>query len=123
MRYVKCLALLSTLTLLSPVLVFARDKNQHSVDIANPVLVGTTQLKPGTYKVEWQDAGPMVRVKFFQSGKAVATAPATLKTNNPQVTQNDVVTRTTSANKNVLEEIDFEHQKESLVFGNDQSNM
>ena len=123
MRYVKYTVLLSTLTLLSPVCLFARDKNQHSVDIANPVQVGATQLKPGTYKVEWQDVGPLVRVKFFQRGKAVASAAATLKTNNPQVTQDDVVTRTTKANKNVLEEIDFEHQKESLVFGKHQSNM
>ena len=74
------------------------------------------QLRPGTYKVEWQEAGPSVHVKFLQEGKTVATAPATLKMNDGQVMQDDVVIRTL-ANQKVLEEIDFRHQKEALVFG------
>jgi hypothetical protein len=123
MRFVKYLTLLSTITMLSTVGAFAREKNQHSLEIASPVQIGTTQLSPGTYTVEWQDAGPAVQVTFLQHGKAVAAAPATLKTNNPQVFHDDVVTRQTSANKNVLEEIDFEHQKESLIFTNQANKM
>lgn len=110
MKYAKYLALLATLTLLTPFCALARERNQHSVDIHNSVQVGTTQLKPGSYKVEWQEDGPAVNVRFVQGGKTV-------------VTQDDMVMRTTSANKNVLEEIDFGHQKEALVFGQHQSNM
>lgn len=117
MKCAKCMALISTLTLLFPLSMWARDKNQHSVDIPDSVQVGTTRLKPGSYKVEWQEAGPTVRVEFVQNGKTVATASGTLKVNDSQVIQDDVVIQTTDANKKVLKEIDFGHQKEALVFG------
>lgn len=117
MKCAKCMALISTLTLLFPLSMWARDKNQHSVDIPDSVQIGTTHLKPGNYKVEWQEAGPTVRVEFIQNGKTLATASGTLKMNDSQVIQDDVVIQTTHANKKVLKEIDFSHQKEALVFG------
>jgi len=117
MKYAKYVVLLAAWTLLTPLGVLARDKNQHSVDIGDPVQVGPAQLQPGSYKVEWQEAGPAVHVRFVQDGKIVATATATLKMNDAQVTQDDVVIQTTSANKELLEEIHFAHQKEALVFG------
>ncbi|MFZ0762146.1 MAG: hypothetical protein WAM69_19530, partial [Candidatus Sulfotelmatobacter sp.] len=69
------------------------------------------------YKVEWQGTGPAVQVKFVQNGKTVATASGTLKMNDAQVSQDDIVTQTTSAHGKVLKEIDFGHDKEALVFG------
>jgi hypothetical protein len=114
MKHLKYLALLSTLALLFPLCASARDKHQHSVDFFNPVKVGSTQLQPGNYKVEWQGAGPSVQVSFLHSGRTVATAPATLRTNDSQATQDDIVTDTTGAN--ALREIDFAHQKEALIF-------
>jgi len=122
MKYVKYLALLSILTLLSTLCAYARDKNHHSVDLSDPVKIGATQLRPGSYKVEWQEAGPSVQVKFLQEGKTVATVPATLKMNDAQVTQDDVVIQTI-ADQKVLKEIDFGHQKEALVFGQQASGM
>ena len=116
MKYVKHLALLSTLTLLFPLSVWARDKNQHSVDIPDSVQIGTAQLKAGSYKVEWQEAGPLVHVEFVQDGKIVATASGKLEMNDQQVTQDDVQIHTTSDHRNVLDEIDFGHQKEALIF-------
>ena len=121
MKQMKYIALLSMIALLSTVSALARDKNQHSVEISNTVQVGGTQLTPGNYKVEWQGTGPEVRVNFVRGGKTIATAPGTLKTNDPHVTQDDIVTDTTSANKTTLTEIDFSHNKESLVF--EQSGM
>lgn len=110
LRYV---TLLSIVTLLSPVCALARDKNQHSVDIPDSVQVGSTQLSAGNYKVEWQGTGPAVQVSFIQHGKTVATASGTLKTNDDQVSQDDVVT---NSKTKALREIDFGHQKEALVF-------
>ncbi len=97
--------------------MFARDKNLHSIDIRDTVRVGSAQLEPGSYKVEWQGTGPTVQVHFLKDRKTVATAPATLQTNDKQVIQDGVVvsgnsTGTTKA----LEEIDFSRQKEALVF-------
>jgi hypothetical protein len=113
MKSIKLLALLSIFAMLSQFGAFARDKNQHSLDIFDSVQVGSTQLKPGNYKVEWQGAGPAVQVSFLQSGKTVATAPATLQSNN-QVTHDEVVTD--SSGSKALREIDFAHQKEALIF-------
>jgi len=121
MKQIKYTALLSMIALLSTVSAMARDKNQHSVEISDSVQVGGTQLKPGNYKLEWQGTGPEVQVNFVRDGKTIATAPGTLKTNDPHVTQDDIVTDTTSANTKTLTEIDFSHNKESLVF--EQSGM
>jgi hypothetical protein len=116
MKQIKYTALLSMLALLSSVDALARDKNQHSVEITESVQVAGTQLKPGNYKVEWQGTGPEIQVSFVRDGKTVATVPGTLKTNDPQVVQDEIVTDTTSANTRTLKEIDFSHNKESLVF-------
>ena len=79
MKHLTYLTLLSIVAVLLPLSMFARDKNQHSVDIPVTVQVGGTQLKPGNYKVEWQGTGPDVQVTFLRGGKTVATVPATLK--------------------------------------------
>jgi virulence-associated protein VagC len=99
--------------MLSSLSVFARNKNQQSVDIPDTVRVGGAQLKPGNYKMEWQGTGPDVQVTFLRDGKTVVTVPATLKTNDDQVTQDDIVT---GSENNTLQEIDFRRGKEAVVF-------
>jgi hypothetical protein len=113
-KYLKNTALLSVLALVCSLSAFARDKNQHSVNISDAVQVGNTQLQPGNYKVEWQGTGPDVQVSFLQNGKTVATVPGTLKT-NPQVSQDAIVTDNASASRK-LDEIDFGRDKQALVF-------
>lgn len=115
MKSLRYLALLSTFTLMCSLCASAREKDQHSVTIPNPVHVGSTQLKAGDYKVEWQGAGSSVQVMFLQDGKTVATAPAKLKSNDNRVAQDDIVVHT-AQNTNTLQEIDFARPKEVLVF-------
>ena len=114
-KYVHCVTFLATAALLFPLAVSARG-NSHSVEISDAVQVGSTQLRPGNYKVEWQGTGPAVQVSFQQNGKTVVTVPATLKTNDDQVTQDSIMTEATSADTTELKEIDFGRQKEALVF-------
>jgi len=121
MKQIKYAALLSMLAVMCSVSALARDKNQHSVSISDSVQVGGKQLEPGSYKVEWQGTGPEVQVNFVRDGKTVATVPGTLKTNDAKVSQDDIVTDTTSANTKTLTEIDFSRNKESLIF--EQSGM
>jgi hypothetical protein len=123
MKNGKYLALLSALLLLFPLCVLARDKNEHSVDFVDSVQVASVQLQPGNYKVEWQETGPAVNVRFLHNGTLVAMVPGTLKTNDKQVTQDDIVTQITSGDKRVLTEIDFGHQKEALVFAQHQKGV
>ena len=102
---------------------YAARNNAHSVEISHAVQIGGTKLKPGNYKVEWQGTGPAVQVSFQQNGKTVVTAPGTLKTNDDQITQDAVVTEATDAGTSTLKEIDFGHQKETLVFDQDLGSM
>src|ERR1700722_8349540 len=116
MRNLKSLAFLSTFALLFTMSAFARDKNQHNVNISDVVKVGGTQLHPGSYKVEWQGTGPDVQVSFVQNGKTVATVPGTLKTNDADVTRDQIVTNLENAPNKTLNEIDFRRDKEALIF-------
>jgi hypothetical protein len=97
--------------------------NARSVEISDVVQIGSTQLKPGNYKVEWQGTGPAVQVSFQQNGKTMVTVPGTLKTNDDQVIQDAIVTEATSAGTSTLKEIDFGHQKLALVFDQNPGGM
>ena len=121
MRQIKYTALLTTFALLFAVSALARDKNQHWVEIPDSVQVGGMQLTPGSYKLEWQGTGPEIKVNFVRDGKTIATAPGTLKTNDARVVQDDIVTNTNDAETKMLEEVDFAHNKESVVL--EQSGM
>lgn len=115
MNYWKSLACLVALAVALPVSAAARDKDQQKVEITDQVQVGKVQLNPGTYKVEWQNAGPNVKVSFLKGNKVITTVPGTLKTDDSNVVQNDIVTEKV-ASKTVLREIDFGHSKEALIF-------
>lgn len=114
MKFLKYLALLSTLAVLFSLSAFARDKNHHTVSFSDAVQVGGTQLQPGSYKVEWQGTGPDVQVTFLQHGKAVATVAGKLKTEG--VNQDQIVTDSANSSNKTLDEIDFGRDKEALVF-------
>jgi hypothetical protein len=118
MKTVKYLVLLLAAVLFLPLAMLASGNNQRTVDIADPVQIGNVHLKAGTYKVEWNLPGPKVEVTFLLHGKEVATAPATVKTQDRQITQDDFETHKNSANINVLDEIDFAHGHDALVFTN-----
>jgi hypothetical protein len=100
----------------------ARDK-AHDIEIVGVVQIGTTELKPGSYKVEWQGTGPAVQVSFLRNGKTVATVPGTLKTNDDQVTQDAIETEATGTGTSTLKEIDFRHLKQALVFDQNPGGM
>jgi hypothetical protein len=116
MKTVNNLVLLLTFALLSSLCALARDKAQHSIDLPDSVQVGSTHLKAGNYKVQWQGAGPSVEVAFLQNGKTVATATAKLKPTDHKVAQDDIIVSNTTDTK-ALQEIDFARPNQALVFG------
>lgn len=118
MHFVKYLALVTGLALLLPFSALAKSSNERSVNIPLQVKVGTAQLKPGDYKIEWQGTGSAVQVHFLEHNKMVASSPATLKTNDKMAFQDDVITdpSSKSSNARVLREIDFSHDKDALIF-------
>jgi hypothetical protein len=70
--------LIAGLLVALPILSFAATRK--SINISEPVAVGSTVLQPGDYKVQWDGAGPTVQVTFLQGKKTVATSAATVKT-------------------------------------------
>jgi len=62
--------------LLCAVSAFADNTVKKSLQINETVTVGTVQLAPGSYRVEWNEPGPNVEVKIMQKGETVATVPA-----------------------------------------------
>jgi hypothetical protein len=122
MKYAISTALFSLLLLLLPASALAAGNVSRSVNIPTAVVVQGQHLRAGHYKVEWDGAGPQVNVNFMRNGKIVATVPAMLRMNDTQARQDDIETMQSASNQNVLQEIDFEHQKESLTFEMNQSN-
>jgi hypothetical protein len=116
MKSLPTFALFSIATLLLPGAAIARVKNERNVQLPDPVQVAGKHLDAGSYKLEWKQSGPGIEVTFLKNNKAVATSPATLKTNDPQVVQDSVMTHQSAKNKRVLDEIDFSNDKEALVF-------
>jgi hypothetical protein len=114
MKHTKYLVAI-TFALITSLTAFAGSKTSHSVSIGDSVMVGNTQLKAGDYKVEWEGTGPIVQVNFMRDGKSIATLPATFQMNDPKVKQDQVLTDKGNSSTTLVE-IDFGHQKESLVF-------
>jgi hypothetical protein len=53
MKSVRLVSMIACALLLST-LAFARDQHQGKMDLMETVQLGSTQLQPGHYKVEWQ---------------------------------------------------------------------
>jgi hypothetical protein len=117
MRYPKYLMLLCMFTFLLPGIGFARAKNQGTMKLMEPARIGSTELQPGTYKVEWNGTGPNVRVTITHRKNTVATTTAELKTNDAAATQDAVVVQPAPGSGSVkqIAEIDFGSHKEALV--------
>jgi hypothetical protein len=94
---------------------FAKDKNETRVTLSDSVQVGTTDLKPGDYTLQWEGNGPDVQVKILKGKNVVATVPAKLG-QGTSVRANAITMRTVN-NVNTLNEVDFAGGKQSLVFG------
>jgi hypothetical protein len=108
------------LALLLSTVAFARSKNKDkgTLDLAETAQVGSTQLQPGHYKVEWnEEAGNKVGINILRHGKTVATANGTVKDMKEASPYDSVTTKAISNNKKEIVEIDFSGRKDALVLG------
>jgi hypothetical protein len=94
---------------------FAKDKNETRITLSDSVQVGTTDLKPGDYTLQWDGNGPDVQVKILKSKNVVATVPAKLG-QGTSLRANAITMRTVN-NVKTLDEVDFAGGKQALVFG------
>lgn len=91
-------------------------KNSETINIAEPVTVGTTQLPAADYKVTWTGNGSNAQVTLAH-GKSVVTLPAKLV---DQKNHEISVLTQTRGNSTVLEGINL--SKVSLVFASSPSS-
>jgi hypothetical protein len=111
-KYVAIVAVLASGLSLSAI---AKDKNETRISLADSGQVGTTDLKPGDYTLQWDGDGPDVQVKVVKGKNVVATVPAKLAQGTSGYA-NAITTRTVG-NVKTLDEVDFAGGKQSLVFG------
>jgi hypothetical protein len=81
--------------------------NSHNITISNPVWIGTTQLKPGDYKV----AVSGDKAVFTQDKKVVAEVPASMATGSSKYSGTQVV-----SSDSKVEEIDLGGTASKIVF-------
>jgi hypothetical protein len=79
----------------------------YSVKLYEPLMVGTTELKPGDYKVEMEGDKAV-----FKMGKTTIEVPATMATSEKKFASNSV-----SADGKQLIEIDFAGTTAKMLFG------
>jgi hypothetical protein len=114
MKSAKYLFLLAGIAMLLPLGVYAKDSNGGKFTISESVQVGSTQLKPGDYKVQWDGSGDAVNVKILQGKKTVATTSGKLVNHDQAAPYNAVVLKDATGGK-TINEIDFGNRKEALV--------
>jgi len=115
MRSVKYVLVLTAIALLLPLSALAKDSgNEGKFTISEPVQVGSTQLKPGDYKVQWDGSGDAVQVKILQGKKTVATSSGKIVSHDQPAPYNSVILKDAASGK-AINEIDFSNRKEALV--------
>jgi hypothetical protein len=120
MRCFKYLVVLTVLALMIPLNAIALPKNERRVTIPDAMVLGSTQLKPGTYIVEWHGNGPVLSVSFLNNHKTIVTTQAKMVEKNINPLDDEFVTRITGKTRR-LEEIHFGGKKDALVFASNQT--
>lgn len=117
MKFVKYSVLLLVATISLSLGTFAKDKNEGKFTIRDTVQVGSSQLKPGDYKVTWEGTGSNVQVKIFEGKNVVATTSARVVEKERPASANAVTVVTGTDGTKALDELAFGNRKETLVFG------
>lgn len=117
MRFRGFLSLFAIVSLV-PAVAFAKKRDQGGFQLTDPVRIGSSQLEPGAYKVEWTGRGPNLKVDFVRNNRIVATTTGELVTLQQRSPYDDVVLRQTKDGKaQTIEEIDFSNRTEALRIG------
>jgi hypothetical protein len=116
MKFGKYIAIGAVLVSSLSLNTFAKGKNETRVTFSERIQVGSTEVKPGDYKLQWDGNGPDVQVKVISGKDVVATVPAKLFANT---SKQGVEAIQTGGNANVkqLEKVDFAGGRQSLIFG------
>jgi len=118
MKYSKYLTVIAVFCLITTAGLFAdsKSKDRGNLNLASPVQIGSTQVSPGDYKVEWSGTGDNVQVNILKGKNVVATTEGKLVELSKKAENNSVTTRALDNDTRALVEIQFDNRTESLVF-------
>lgn len=86
-----------------------------TVTLDNASQIGGTTLKPGDYKVTYDDSSPNPQVAFKKGKNTVATIPAEIKNLGSKTNSTSLVWNTQNSTP-VLQEIHFGGSTQAVVF-------
>ena len=95
---------------------FAKDANSGKFTLDESARIGSTVLQPGDYKAEWSGSNAALTISILQHGKTIATTQGTLKELPAKAPTNAISMRTLPDKTEQVDEIDFGHRTEALVF-------
>ena len=118
MKYSKYLTVIAVFCLITTAGLFAdsKSKDRGNLNLASPTQIGSTQVSPGDYKVEWSGTGDNVQVNILKGKNVVATTEGKLVELSKKAENNSVTTRALDNDTRALVEIQFDNRTESLVF-------
>jgi hypothetical protein len=116
MKAVRWIVVVSILASGLSLSAFAKDKNEAKFTLPSTAQIGSTELKPGDYKAQWDGTGPDVQVKILKGKDVVATAPAKLVEKNGGSGVDAVTLGTGSGTVKSLDQVDFHGGRQSLIF-------
>ena len=93
----------------------AADKG--SLTVFDPVTVGSQQLQPGSYKLQWEGKGPDVQLNILKGKSVVVTTPARLVERERPATNDATVTKTAANGGLTIDQIQFQGKKYALDLG------
>jgi hypothetical protein len=115
MKFAKYIGSFAAVALMLSLCAFAKDSNSGKISLSSPTRIGSTELAPGDYKVEWSGPADAVKINVVKSGRVVATAEGRVKNLDQPSPYNAVTTSDLPGNTRKADEIDFSNRKEALV--------
>ena len=117
MKFLTLLTIFAALASL-PVVAATKEANKGHLELTSPAWIGTTQLKPGDYQVDWSGNGPAVQVRFLQHHDLVAQVPArVIELKKPASRDAVVLKRGEHGKAQAIDEIDFQNNSQALKMG------
>ena len=108
-------SLLLGLTVLAASSALAADKG--SLTVFDSVTVGGQQLRPGSYKLQWEGNGPDVQLSILKGKSVMVTTPARLVERERPATNDATVTKTAANGGLTIDQIQFQGKKYALDLG------
>ncbi len=108
-------SLLLGLAVLAASSALAADKG--SLTVFDPVTVGGQQLRPGSYKLQWEGSGPDVQLNVLKGNSVVLTTPAHMVERQRPAENDATVTEKNADGKLTIAEIQLHGKKYALDLG------